>query len=213
MISEAIVFPYATHAWKSKDKWLGAARDWPEISEFIKKRRIALDIGAFVGVWSRVLSKEFDRVIAFEPGDDAAECWQKNLDGSGNAELIKTAVMHVNGLIPVLKNKKMGSIQVGTMDPLDERCYEVLDPIRCIKLDSLNLQIVDFIKIDGDGTDPMILSGASETIRRCKPVIYVETKTAKDGVMAMARQLGYRILKEFEKDVLIGAIDEEAEEV
>jgi FkbM family methyltransferase len=41
-------------------------------------------------------------------------------------------------------------------------------------LDSLALDAVDFIKIDAEGADLLVLSGAGATIGRCRPLISVE---------------------------------------
>jgi hypothetical protein len=38
----------------------------------------------------------------------------------------------------------------------------------------MNVENVDFIKIDVDGPDRLVMVGARETIQRCKPTIYIE---------------------------------------
>ena len=43
-------------------------------------RRVALDIGAHVGLLSMQMAKDFTGVVAFEPWDDNAECFDKNVE-------------------------------------------------------------------------------------------------------------------------------------
>ena len=44
-----------------------------------KGRRVALDVGAHVGLISRILAMDFERVEAFEPLPDHRECFAQNV--------------------------------------------------------------------------------------------------------------------------------------
>ena len=50
-------------------------------------------------------------------------------------------------------------------------------PLR--RLDDLNLQDVDFIKLDCEGGELMALRGGEETLKRCRPCIIVEQKPGR----------------------------------
>ena len=58
--------------------------------------------------------------------------------------------------------------------------------IETITIDSLDLDGCDFIKIDVEGFEPLVLLGAEETIRKYKPVILFEKnfKKVSDEVLA-----------------------------
>jgi hypothetical protein len=43
-----------------------------------------------------------------------------------------------------------------------------------VTVDSLNLSRLDFYKLDIDGGEMQALSGAEETINRCRPIVYCE---------------------------------------
>ena len=43
-----------------------------------KPKRLALDIGAHIGIWTRRLSNLYDSVICFEPCADHIECHKRN---------------------------------------------------------------------------------------------------------------------------------------
>jgi len=49
------------------------------------------------------------------------------------------------------------------------------EPTKMITLDSLNFQKCDWMKIDVEGAEPLVLEGAIETIKRCRPIICFES--------------------------------------
>jgi FkbM family methyltransferase len=65
------------------------------------------------------------------------------------------------------------------------------EEINTMTIDSLNLESCDFIKIDVEGFEPMVLLGAIETINKFKPTILFENNT---------QRVSNDILKEFDMD-------------
>jgi FkbM family methyltransferase len=65
---------------------------------------------------------------------------------------------------------------------------EKMDTVRCLKIDSGGLQRLDILKLDVAGMEPMALSGARDTIERCKPVILAEQSIC--GNIAIRNALG-----------------------
>ena len=62
---------------------------------------------------------------------------------------------------------------------------------------------ISFIKIDVEGYEINLLKGAYETIKRDKPVIFIEkTLTNNNDLINFLNDLEYDIFKEFEKDIL-----------
>jgi FkbM family methyltransferase len=49
-----------------------------------------------------------------------------------------------------------------------------LEPVETLAIDDLNLERVDFIKIDIEGMEVEALKGSKLTIDRCKPLLYIE---------------------------------------
>ncbi len=136
--------------------------------QYVKHNRVALDIGANVGLWSRSLVKRFDTVIAFEPVAMFRECLLKNVvaknlvvktQALGDQDMQATMVLTQGntGHTHIDPNKQGGDTQV-------------------IRLDNLKLENVDYIKIDCEGYEYRVLAGAKETIQRCRPVVVVEQK-------------------------------------
>ena len=43
----------------------------------LNRRRVAVDVGAHVGLWSYFMARDFGAVHAFEPNVEAAICWKR----------------------------------------------------------------------------------------------------------------------------------------
>jgi FkbM family methyltransferase len=130
---------------------------------------VALDIGANVGLWSRDLVKHFDKVIAFEPVSMFRECLAKNVTSErlwaspmalGDQDMLATMVITEGNT----GHSHIDPNKVGEGD------------VQVIRLDHLNLEHVDYIKIDCEGYEYKVIRGAEQTIRRCRPIIVLEQK-------------------------------------
>lgn len=61
------------------------------------------------------------------------------------------------------------------------------------KIDALTLERCDLIKIDVEGTEADVIRGAVETIKRCKPVLYIENNGEDSAALWEALQaIGYQ---------------------
>jgi FkbM family methyltransferase len=73
------------------------------------------------------------------------------------------------------------------------------EPVDIVTLDALNLQRLDLIKADVEGMEEAVIAGATDTIRRLRPKLYIENepKDAASGQSASliraVRALGYRL--------------------
>lgn len=137
--------------------------------KYCKEKRVAVDIGAHVGLWSRVMALEFTRVVAFEPV--YGRFFQENLQGKRNIVLHEVALSDISGSVEmnvVSGNSGNTHIACSTTNP------EITVPMAT--LDSYELQDVDFIKIDVEGWEYPVLAGAESTLKRCKPVVIFEQK-------------------------------------
>lgn len=135
---------------------------------YVKQNRVALDIGANVGLWSRDLVKRFDQVIAFEPVAMFRECLERNVFAK-NLEVRPIALGDQEGMIAMIITE--GNTGHTHVDP-----KSVNGNTQITKLDSLKLVDVDYIKIDCEGYEYRVLRGAEETIKRCRPVVVIEQK-------------------------------------
>jgi FkbM family methyltransferase len=135
----------------------------------VKHRGVALDIGANVGLWSRSLCANFRTVVAFEPVAMFRECLTRNVTAA-NLQIKDFALgdqRTTATMIITEGNTGHTHIDPATLGAGDTEVY---------RLDDLNLDAVDYIKMDCEGYEYRILQGAEQTIRRCRPVVVVEQK-------------------------------------
>lgn len=135
--------------------------------KYVTGFRRAIDAGAHVGYWSKAMAEKFENVQAAEPWPDNQVKWLKNLEGYKNAKLFCGA----------LGDKR----QMVRMDGEGHsKHYAVPDESAAVEMrmiDEWGFDDVDFIKVDCEGADTLVLMGARETILRCAPVIIVEHHT------------------------------------
>lgn len=139
-------------------------RDLPCVRN-LKPGDICLDVGAFVGDTAVIFLERECKVIAIEPYDDAFECLKNNCP---SARCIHAAAGDGTPLHPTGRNVEGGAnrgcsmVEVGGGDP-------------SLRIDDLNLEKLTIAKIDVEGSESRVLDGMIETIRRCRPVILIES--------------------------------------
>lgn len=166
-----------------------------------KHYRVALDIGAHVGLWSMHLVKVFNAVHAFEPVSWHRECFMKNVVG---ATLHPIALGNTNGMANLAyTSENTGMTHIDSTGPVSTE-------IR--RLDEFAITDIDFIKIDVEGYELFVLEGALETIKKCKPIMCIEQKPHSwygldqhAGVEFLEKN-GYRILERIVDDYILGPI-------
>jgi FkbM family methyltransferase len=168
-----------------------------------KERRVAIDVGAHVGLWSFMMAHDFKDVICFEPMPKHIDCWRENMKGIDNVTLIERALGEQEaavGLTNYTENSS-GNTRVSGDGNI---------PMQ--RLDYYELQNVDFLKIDCEGYELFVLKGAEETLKRCKPVVIVEQKgtmSLEYGLPRLAaveylKSLGARHISDVGGDYILG---------
>lgn len=145
-------------------------------TRFVKRRRVAVDVGAHIGLWSWQMAQDFERVIAFEPVPAHTECWLRNMADCPNAWLEAVALGHERGMV-ALHNGTEGS-SGDTWVARDDDAPNAAGEVYMGRLDDFAERIghVDFLKIDNEGYEYFVLLGGEALIRECKPVVIVEQK-------------------------------------
>ena len=138
-----------------------ATDQFEEIKPYLAtwRKRNALDIGARWGSFTVQLHKfGFEHVYMAEMRDMHFAGISYNVDMS-RATLYPHPIMDQSGFIS-RSGKWISDREKGN--------------IPCYSIDDMNINNVDFIKIDVDGPDRFVLAGAKNTIEKWKPVIYIE---------------------------------------
>lgn len=170
---------------------------------------MAVDGGAHVGTWSRLLNDLFQRVIAVEPTPDTFEALHANMRQFG--------CQHVELLHAALGSRR-GSVSIA---PLDARAAALANTgaryvtaggtIPCEAIDDWQLPSLGFLKLDVEGSEVAALEGAALTLTRCRPIVLFEDKNfwKRYGYGRLAPQqlltrLGYRHLARASMDEIWG---------
>ena len=120
---------------------------------YVTNKRLALDIGANVGLWSRDLVKNFTTVMAWEPVPMFRECLIRNVPAD-NLQIRTEALGDQNTKVTMnVAVDNMGHTHVGP-----DRMGQGETELRT--LDSYELTDVDYIKIDCEGFEYRVLKGA-----------------------------------------------------
>src|SRR5688572_10963581 len=122
----------------------------------VKEFRVALDIGAHVGLWSRVLAKLFERVEAFEPMPAHRDCFICNI-------IAENVVLHGCAL-----GAHDGEIQMVTYAGNSGHSHVAETgetAVSMLTLDSFGFETVDFVKIDTEGYERQVILGAVDTLK------------------------------------------------
>ena len=151
---------------------------------FLRPGRTFIDIGAHVGTWTLRLAPLFERVFCFEPDPRGYNALRKNiaLAGLKNVEVIPKAVadkagtatlsLYPNPCTNTLMEPSLvgrthstdvpdGTMQVETVS-IDDFCAE------------RGITDLDFIKIDAEAAELLVVKGALQTLRDQKPDFFIE---------------------------------------
>jgi len=168
---------------------------------YVKRWRIAVDVGAHVGLWSRHMAKRFGHVHAFEPVADHRACFVRNV-AAANVTLYDVALGAEPGRVSMWTEQgSSGNTQVRGDGEIEMRT-----------LDSYGLEEVDFLKIDCEGYELFVLQGAVQTLQRCHPTICVEQKPRVLGnfgfkspeAVAFLEGLGAVVRQHYSGDYMMG---------
>ena len=135
---------------------------------------LAIDAGAHVGSWTRVMAERFNKVHAFEPVKDTYDCLKKNIAEYSNVQCMRCALGSRLGFVDIEWDSKYevqgntGSKFVSINDEFGKTSM--------IRLDGINFSALDFLKLDVEGAEYDVLKGAEQTVLRHKPVILLEVK-------------------------------------
>ena len=172
-------------------------------SHFVLKSKLAIDIGAHVGIFSLVaaaINKNIE-IHAFEPNPDVFSRLQihRNINKFYNIKLYRNAFAHKDGLTELnwLKKYNNGWLSSGSTI-LKGIPKELTDSAiaNVFKFDTFykNNPIKEpfIIKIDIEGAEELLIDGMGETIKN-KPDIILETFSEKAAkkLTNIAKNLGY----------------------
>lgn len=157
------------------------------LKSFIINSKDILDVGSHIGYHSVYYSKinPSAKIFAFEPQKKIFDLLLENLELNSvkNVTAINNAVSNKKGTFSLSEGISDGltpntKIEYGTDMPFNLGGVSLGkngEEVRTTTIDSLNLENLDFIKIDVEGAESLVLLGGLETIKKHKPVICFES--------------------------------------
>lgn len=149
--------------------------------QYLNGGRTFIDIGAHVGTWTINLARYFDKVISFEPDPRARVSLMKNLELNNikNVEVIPKAVSNKTGTIQFnlffnpATNTMMNPTMMGRTDlPIGQQTVETISIDEFVK--SRDINDIDFIKIDAEGAELLIVEGGVQMFQTQAPDFFIE---------------------------------------
>ena len=151
------------------------------LSKLISEGDTAIDIGANIGTQTISLSNkvgEKGKVIAFEPQNIISQCLQTNLtlNDITNVSVHKSAISNKSGWA------KMNISEYAQIGRYGEAgITKTGSKVKTIKLDEIDTQKCNLIKIDVEGHEWEVIQGGQEFLKVHKPNLYMEAKNGIEG--------------------------------
>jgi len=177
--------------------WLG----WYEADKVrrfaaaISGARVVYDIGAHVGYYSVLASRVLGcagQVVAFEPDPQNVAFLRQHLkmNGIDNVQVAEAAVSDRCGTAMFQQDasRYMGALNQGGSLPVRTLSVDAL-------LSSAEFPAPDVIKIDVEGAEQQVLSGAERTLRSKHPLLFVATHSnaLHSGCCQFLKSLDYKL--------------------
>ncbi len=169
---------------------------------YMKKRNVAIDIGASYGFVTRPLADLFDTVYSFEVIPEVRECLKANVSFLNNVNVLDHGISNFYGKqkfnFTPARTGHSSSVRV----PEPKKNKPVIAQVK--KLDTLiKVDNIDFIKIDVEGAELSVLQGAEKVLIKNKPVLLIELWEDTENalkVMSFLKDMNYELVTRHIKD-------------
>jgi FkbM family methyltransferase len=171
----------------------------------VSKGATVIDVGANIGIYTLESSfaiGQMGRVISIEPAPLNVQALKKSIELNcmTNVTLIEVAVGDSTGsaTLSLAQGGNLGMFSLAQQK--SDKSYDV--EVRCLDdlLEENDIAVVDFIKMDIEGSEYRALCGAVRILRRCQPPVLVELNekalrschSSSQEVKELLCNLGYR---------------------
>jgi FkbM family methyltransferase len=161
-----------------------------------KEFKLAIDGGANIGSWTRVMAEKFEQVHAFEPNEDAFECLERNVSEwnlTSKVTIYNQALTEFPEMVVVAPPKE-GKRTVTA-------CVQGKGDTVGQPIDHFEFKNCSFLKLDLEGYEAKAIRGASKTILDSNPTILIENREPKKWIFSRKTEaeselnnLGYRVV-------------------
>jgi len=167
------------------------------LAQLLKPGMVALDIGANIGALSIFMAKAVGpggTVLAMEPQRPVFQllCANVALNALGNVYTYHAAAGASEGtvMVPRIDYAKGGNFGGVSLIGTDEG-----ESVACHTIDGLAPSRCNLIKIDVEGMENEVVAGATKTIGKFRPAIYMENdrRDRAEELFGRMFDLGYRV--------------------
>ena len=181
------------------------------LSDFIDKDTVLVDVGAYIGLYTVCACRRARRVLAVEPNPYALIYLRANiaLNNCSNVIIVPKATGDRRGLTELripkgARNEEIsdaGASIVWSSKDFEEfrKAFSIkveLDTLDNI-VDQAGLDTVDFIKIDVEGAEGLVVKGAEKTLKKAKALL-IEVWPRNSQVLGILYSLGYKLRAVFD---------------
>ncbi len=170
------------------------------IKQYIHPGDFCVDAGAYIGTHTLCFLDQVGpegAVLAFEMQHFALQllCANISMKNHPNGWVFPCALSNKKELLNIAISDRFVSSNHSNFSLKKTHAQPVLLPSYSIPLDSLLLKKLDFFKIDVEGFEYEILEGAQETIRLCKPLLFIEYHPTAhtQPIVPFLQKLGYSV--------------------
>lgn len=180
--------------WRHK---LGNRRiDWMVAKRYADPSKASVDVGANRGVWLHILAPHSSHVYAYEPDPQMVRFARRYAPGNAT---IKHCALSDHAGWGILRTPIWGGEPSRTHGSLSKDFSgneTTRQRVPLCRLDDSGLKNVGFVKIDVEGHEMEVLSGAELLIETQRPVIWIEVEPRHGGdpgaVTSWLEAVGYR---------------------
>ncbi len=157
---------------------------------------LAFDVGANGGMTSRIFAPNFERVVAFEPCVESFVALTE--DCPPNVTPMPVALADRAGLLTLERTDVLVGLGELKLGDSMERIWGPTTETRTVPamtLDSATDMFgpPDFVKIDTEGSEAIIVEGGIYTFRECQPRFVIEVHAAANGEQILETLDDYNI--------------------
>jgi FkbM family methyltransferase len=202
------------HDWMDREFYLGTYERHLVriIAGVVRPGDVCIDVGAqkgFITLHLACAVGPAGRVISFEPDPRAVNILTANCayNGLSNTTILPYGLADVSGHCDFALCRQLGWSSmfpnpiaaaniIGTISAQTKALDDLLDELALTPAAR-----VSFLKIDAEGSEPLILAGAQRTLERFRPIVHIEvnksslnaSQKSPEDIGRPLRSLGYRL--------------------
>jgi len=171
------------------------------LPSLMDKDTVFVDVGAYMGLYTVYACRRARRVLAVEPNPMALAYLKANvaLNNCHNTIVVPKAASDKRGVVKLRIPRPARRGHIPTTASIVWSFEETLEiDVETDTLDNIvdeaGLDTVDFVKIDIEGAEGLVVKGAERTLRKSRTIL-IEIWPENTWIISYLQALGYRLTK------------------